>query len=172
MALTTKRLCERWLDNMFMVLYEDLKVFSLYQVEVKQPFLIKKFSYKQSAREWEIYGDIALRLGYKNEALDAYIRSFNSNYSVDCLRKILKIHVEFEQIEAALNIVNQLVLSKEYIYDFARFPNEICTALITLIDRFGFEFISNIATNCTHYELIKPYFEYIKTINNAICLSD
>jgi len=22
MALTTKRLCERWLDNMFMVLYE------------------------------------------------------------------------------------------------------------------------------------------------------
>ena len=27
MAMTTKRLCERWLDNMFMVLYEVNKLY-------------------------------------------------------------------------------------------------------------------------------------------------
>jgi len=169
-AMTTKRLCERWLDNMFMVLYEDLKVFSLFQIEVKQPYLVKKFNYNQSAKEWEIYADIASRLGYKNEALDAYIRSFNSKYSVDCLKKILKIHVEFDQIEPALNIINQLVLAKEYTYDFSKFPNEICTALINLIDSNEIEIVQNIATNCTHYELIKPYFEYIEKMNQAICV--
>ena len=44
---------------------QDLRVFSLFQVEVKQPYLIKKFSYNQSSKEWELYGDLALRLGYK-----------------------------------------------------------------------------------------------------------
>jgi len=169
MALTTKRLCERWLDNMFMVLYEDLRVFSLYQVEVKQPYLIKKFCYNQSAKEWELYGDLALRLGYKNEALDAYIRSFNDKYSVDCLNKILKLHTEFKQVEAALNIINQLVLVKEYNYDNALYPNEICKSLLSLIDSHGLEIVNNIATNCSHYELIKPYFAYVQSVNKELC---
>jgi len=169
MALTTKRLCERWLDNMFMVLYEDLRVFSLFQVEVKQPYLIKKFCYNQSAQEWELYGDLALRLGYKNEALDAYIRSFNDKYSVNCLNKILKLHTEFNQIDAALNIINQLVLVKEYNYDDAYYPNEICNSLLTLIDSSGLEIVNNIATNCSHYKLIKPYFEYAQKVNKEVC---
>jgi len=172
MALTTKRLCERWLDNMFMVLYEDLRVFSLYQVEVKQPHLIKKFCYYQSAKEWELYGDLASRLGYKNEALDAYIRSFNDKYSVDCLKKILQIHTEFNQVAAALNIINQLVLVKEYTYENTYFPNEICDSLVSLIDEEGFEICNNIATNCTHYELIKPYFSYIEKLNKDICTKE
>jgi len=169
MALTTKRLCERWLDNMFMILYEDLRVFSLFQVEVKQPYLIKKFCYNQSAKEWELYGDLALRLGYKNEALEAYIRSFNDKYSVDCLNKILKIHTKFKNVDAALNIINQLVLVKEYIFDKTFYPNEICNSLISLIDASGIEIVDNTATNCSHYELIKPYFTYIENINKDIC---
>ncbi|KAG4095189.1 chaps-domain-containing protein [Neocallimastix lanati (nom. inval.)] len=169
MALTTKRLCERWLDNMFMVLYEDLRVFSLFQVEVKQPYLIKKFSYNQSSKEWELYGDLALRLGYKNEALDAYIRSFNDKYSVNCLNKILKLHTEFNQVDAALNIINQLVLVKEYNYDNAYYPNEICNSLLSLIDNFGLEIVNNIATNCSHYVLMKPYFTYLEKLNKEIC---
>ncbi|ORX45178.1 chaps-domain-containing protein [Piromyces finnis] len=172
MALTTKRLCERWLDNMFMVLYEDLRVFSLYQVEVKQPYLIKKFYYSQSAKEWEFYGDLALRLGYKDEALDAYIRSFNSKYSVDCLVKILRIHTEFKQINAALNIINQLILVKEYTFDNSFYPNEICNSLVSLIDVDGLEIVNNIATNCSHYELIKPYFAYIEKLNKRICTKE
>jgi hypothetical protein len=169
MALTSKRLCERWLDNMFMILYEDLRVFSLFQVEVKQPYLIKKFCYNQSAKEWELYGNLALRLGYKNEALDAYIRSFNDRYSVDCLKKILKLHTEFNQVNAAINIINQLVLVKEYNYDKAYYPNEICNSLLSLIDKFGLEYVNNIATNSSHYELIKPYLEYLLRFNKEIC---
>jgi len=169
MALTSKRLCERWLDNMFMVLYEDLRVFSLFQVEVKQPYLIKKFCYCQSAKEWELYGDLALRLGYKNEAVDAFIRSFNDKYSVDCLNKILKIHTEFNQPVPALNIINQLVLVKEYNFDKCYYPNEISNSLITLIENNGIELINNIATNSTHYDLIKPYFTYIEELNEKIC---
>jgi len=169
MALTSKRLCERWLDNMFMILYEDLRVFSLFQVEVKQPYLIKNFCYYQSAKEWELYGELALRLGYKNEALDAFIRSFNDKYSIECLNKILKIHTEFNQADAALNIINQLVLVMEYNYSKIYYPNDICNALITLIENNGIELINNIATNCSHYELIKPYFTHIEKLNHEIC---
>jgi len=38
---------------------------------------------------------------------------------VNCLNKILKLHTEFNQVDAALNIINQLVLVKEYNYDNA-----------------------------------------------------
>ena len=61
----------------------------------------------------------------QNEALDAYIRSFNDRYSVDCLKKILKLHTEFNQVNAAINIINQLVLVKEYNYDKAYVSRKI-----------------------------------------------
>ncbi|KAG2107331.1 Chs5p-Arf1p-binding proteins-domain-containing protein [Suillus cothurnatus] len=33
-SFTNKRLCERWLDNLFMVLYEDLRVWTIFRAEV------------------------------------------------------------------------------------------------------------------------------------------
>lgn len=33
-AFSSKRLCERWLDNLFMVLYEDLRVYTIWRAEI------------------------------------------------------------------------------------------------------------------------------------------
>lgn len=161
---SSKRLCERWLDSMFMVVYEDLRIFSLYQIETKQPYLVKSFTFFQSAKEWELYGDLALRLGYKNEALDSFIRSFNKEYSVNCLKKILVLHTEFNEVEAALNIINQLVIVKEFKYEKYLYPNEITVSLLKLINKFGIEKVQNVATNMDHYMHIMPYFRYIEKL--------
>lgn len=63
-----KRLCERWLDNLFMVLYEDLRVYTFWRAEDAH-YRAQQTAYRKTGTEWELLGDLALRLwhevGYK-----------------------------------------------------------------------------------------------------------
>ena len=43
-----KRLCERWLDNLFMVLYEDLRIYTIWRTEMAQ-YRQQQMQYKKSA---------------------------------------------------------------------------------------------------------------------------
>lgn len=63
---SSKRLCERWLDNLFMVLYEDLRVLTVWRAEMAH-FKAQHMPYRKTATEWEILGDLALRLHRKEE---------------------------------------------------------------------------------------------------------
>lgn len=56
-----KRLCERWLDNLFMVLYEDLRVYTFWRTEAGH-YRAQKIAYRKTGTEWELLGDLALRL--------------------------------------------------------------------------------------------------------------
>ena len=47
-----KRLCERWLDNLFMVLYEDLRIYTIWRTESSQ-YKQQQMKYNKSAEEWE-----------------------------------------------------------------------------------------------------------------------
>lgn len=59
-----KRLCERWLDNLFMVLYEDLRVYTYWRAEMKH-YKVQKMAYKRTGTEWELLGDLSLRLWHE-----------------------------------------------------------------------------------------------------------
>ena len=86
-----KRLCERWLDNLFMVLYEDLRIYTIWRTEMAQ-YRQQQMQYKKSAAEWEILGDLAERLHHKNEALEAYQQCLNIRFSPKAMKGILKMY--------------------------------------------------------------------------------
>jgi flagellar hook-length control protein FliK len=60
----SKRLCERWLDNLFMVLYEDLRVYTLWRAEWEH-FTKQQLQFNKQNNEWEMLGELALRLHHK-----------------------------------------------------------------------------------------------------------
>lgn len=59
-----KRLCERWLDNLFMVLYEDLRVYTFWRTEAAH-YRSQQMPYRKTGTEWELLGDLALRLWHE-----------------------------------------------------------------------------------------------------------
>ncbi|KAF1920886.1 Chs5p-Arf1p-binding proteins-domain-containing protein [Ampelomyces quisqualis] len=84
-----KRLCERWLDNLFMVLYEDLRVYTIWRTEMAQ-YRQQQLLYKKSAEEWEILGELAERLHHEEEALEAYEGCLQIRFSPKAMRGVLK----------------------------------------------------------------------------------
>ena len=94
-SFSNKRLCERWLDNLFMVLYEvwsfrlhavcpdeykytqDLRVWTIFRAEVAH-FKTQHVAYRKTGLEWEILGDLGSRLYHSEEAKEAYQRCLDT----------------------------------------------------------------------------------------------
>ncbi|KAF2661254.1 chaps-domain-containing protein [Lophiostoma macrostomum CBS 122681] len=85
-----KRLCERWLDNLFMVLYEDLRVYTIWRTEMAQ-YRQQQLVYKKSAEEWEILGELAERLHHTDEAVEAYENCLQMRFSPKAMKGVLKL---------------------------------------------------------------------------------
>ncbi|OCK79280.1 chaps-domain-containing protein [Lepidopterella palustris CBS 459.81] len=85
-----KRLCERWLDNLFMVLYEDLRVYTIWRTEMAQ-YRQQQLLYKKSAEEWEILGELAERLHHVDEAVEAYESCLQIRFSPKAMKGMLKL---------------------------------------------------------------------------------
>ncbi|OJJ39413.1 hypothetical protein ASPWEDRAFT_169260 [Aspergillus wentii DTO 134E9] len=86
-----KRLCERWLDNLFMVLYEDLRIYTIWRTEMAQ-FRQQAMEYKKSATEWEILGELAERLHHFDEGIEAYQNCLAIRFSPKAMRGVLKLY--------------------------------------------------------------------------------
>jgi tetratricopeptide (TPR) repeat protein len=103
-----KRLCERWLDNLFMVLYEDLRVYTIWRTEMAQ-YRQQQLLYKKSAEEWEILGELAERLHHNEEALEAYESCLQIRFSPKAMRGVLKYaHID-ENKSKTRDICAQLI---------------------------------------------------------------
>ncbi len=50
LTFTDKRLCERWLDNLFMVLYEDLRIYTIWRAELAH-YESQSIAYESSATD-------------------------------------------------------------------------------------------------------------------------
>ncbi|KAK3378874.1 Chs5p-Arf1p-binding proteins-domain-containing protein [Lasiosphaeria ovina] len=88
--LNNKRLCERWLDSLFMVLYEDLRVYTIWRTQMAQ-YRAQSMQYKKSAEEWEILGSLAERLQHIDEAVEAYRACLSLRFSPKALTGILRV---------------------------------------------------------------------------------
>ncbi|EJS41613.1 bud7p [Saccharomyces arboricola H-6] len=94
--LRAKRLCERWLDNLFMLLYEDLKMYTLWQTE--QLYMdVQNNNHNKLTFEWELFGLCARRLGHLPEAAKAFQNGLSQRFSSRCARKLLEYCVNERQ---------------------------------------------------------------------------
>ena len=100
-----KRLCERWLDNLFMVLYEDLRIYTIWRTESQQ-YRQQQLAYKKTAEEWEILGELAERLHHQPESVEAWQSCLNMRYSPKAMRGILAM---YERQGDARGIIGALI---------------------------------------------------------------
>ncbi|KAK5680575.1 bud site selection protein [Elasticomyces elasticus] len=86
-----KRLCERWLDNLFMVLYEDLRIYTIWRTEASQ-YRQQQLAYKKNPEEWEILGELAERLHHPDEAVEAWQNCLGIRFSPKAMRGVLGLY--------------------------------------------------------------------------------
>lgn len=114
-SFSNKRLCDRWLDNLFMVLYEDLRQYTIWRAEV-QHFRAVNAPYRKSGTDWEIYGDLATRLHHREEAKDAYQRCAEQKFSAKALLRLLEIYSDESNLHRAMEVAIKLCVYQERWY--------------------------------------------------------
>lgn len=114
-SFSNKRLCDRWLDNLFMVLYEDLRQYTIWRAEVQHYRQVQAL-YRKSGTDWEIYGDLATRLHHKDEAKDAYQRCVDQKFSAKALVRLLEIYADEGQLHKAMEVSIKLCVYHERWY--------------------------------------------------------
>ncbi|KAI9771623.1 MAG: hypothetical protein M1840_001838 [Geoglossum simile] len=138
-----KRLCERWLDNLFMVLYEDLRVYTIWRTEMAH-FRQQSLQYKKSAEEWEILGELADRLHHEDEAAEAYEACLTMRFSPKALKGILSMHEREGNARAMLASIIRLISWQYRWYSEVRnahvYPNVSTSITSTKLPPHGIQF--------------------------------
>jgi tetratricopeptide (TPR) repeat protein len=132
--LNTKRLCERWLDSLFMVLYEDLRAYTVWRTQMAQ-YRAQQMQYRKSAEEWEILGALAERLQHMDEAVEAYRACLSLRFSPKALAGILRVFEKTKSTREAVASVIRLV-TWQYRW-YSEFSPELLHTVRTLIEDEG-----------------------------------
>ncbi|KAF9436942.1 hypothetical protein BGZ76_002486 [Entomortierella beljakovae] len=165
-SFSNKRLCDRWLDNLFMVLYEDLRQYTIWRSEIHH-FRSVNAPYRKSGAEWEIYGDLATRLHHREEAKDAYQRCIDQKFSAKALLRLLEIYADDGQLLKAMEVAIKLCVYQERWYQETIFPTSIAYNLNKLIRSEGWAKVQNtlIALNTSPavFKLMSRFLTRAKT---------
>ncbi|KAH3903186.1 related to Bud site selection protein 7 [Saccharomycodes ludwigii] len=120
-TIRDKRLCERWLDNLFMLLYQDMKQYTMWQAE-QLHFEATNTEYHKTTFEWELLGLCATRLKHDKEASEAFQYGLQQRFSATSCRKLLQYYVaertklkknyqlSSQQILTTLNTIDNLII--------------------------------------------------------------
>ncbi|KAF9362559.1 hypothetical protein BGX34_005929 [Mortierella sp. NVP85] len=141
-SFSNKRLCDRWLDNLFMVLYEDLRQYTIWRAEV-QHFRSVHAPYRKSGTDWEIYGDLAMRLHHREEAKEAYQRCAEQKFSAKALVRLLEVYAEEGELHKTMEVAIKLCVYHERWYNEAIFPTAIAYNLNKLLQSESFDKVHN-----------------------------
>ena len=90
----------------------------------------------EADNQWEILGDLALRLQHKEEAKDAFQRCLDSKFSAKALLKLLEMYSAEGDLQRTLNIAIRLTTYHHryvLLYSFPSFFSLIPTASLTLV---------------------------------------
>ncbi|EEY15330.1 bud site selection protein [Verticillium alfalfae VaMs.102] len=132
--LNNKRLCERWLDSLFMVLYEDLRVYTIWRTQMAQ-YRAQSMQYRKSAEEWEILGSLAERLQHTDEAMEAYRSCLAARFSPKALAGILRVFERNKNTREAVAAFIRLV-TWQYRW-YSEFSPELLRTVRSLIEDEG-----------------------------------
>ena len=117
-----------------MVLYEDLRIYTIWRTEMAQ-YRAQSMQYKKSAEEWEILGSLATRLHHPEEAAEAYRACLNIRFSPKALRGIL---TELEKQKNTTETVGAVIKLVTWQYRwYSEFSPELLYAIRTLIEDDG-----------------------------------
>lgn len=142
-SFSNKRLCERWLDNLFMVLYEDLRVWTIFRAEVAH-FKTQHVAYRKTGLEWEILGDLGLRLHHKEEAKEAFQRALDSpRYSIKPWIKLLEMYAEEGDMTRTLQVAIRVAAYQYGEYCELAYPTQIARLVFKLEQAHGQQKIGN-----------------------------
>lgn len=158
-----KRLCERWLDNLFMVLYEDLRVYTIWRAEIAH-FRTQNLGYRKTGTEWEILGELALRLLHKEEARDAFQRCVDVKFSAKAYLRLLEMYTEARDVQRSLWTAIRLTAYHHRWYMEGSFPGAVATSLFKLIKTEGLAKVSYTLVSMSPppaiLRLMQNYFAY------------
>ncbi|KAL9554924.1 hypothetical protein PS6_003165 [Mucor atramentarius] len=162
-SFSNKRLCERWLDNLFMVLYEDLRIYTFWRTEAAH-YRAQQMPYRKTGTEWELLGDLALRLWHENEAREAYEQCLDHKFSAKAWMKLLEIYVTESNVQRALLAAVKLTVYHERWYHEIVYPSEIARNLNVVIRREGLSKMQNMLTSMNLprpvQQLMTQYFDF------------
>ena len=133
----SKRVCERWFDSLFIVLYEDLKVYTVFKTEMDQANSLGS-AYERTALEWELLGDLCVRLNRSEDAKECYDTFLNLRFN---------LHVHYK----TLRIIIKDLRSPEFISDSALIKSALlsCEAIVSVLDRWKWgEAVSPCSPTC------------------------
>ncbi|KAF8067804.1 Chs5p-Arf1p-binding proteins-domain-containing protein [Lyophyllum atratum] len=127
-SFSNKRLCERWLDNLFM----DLRVWTIFRAEVAH-FKTQHVAYRKTGLEWEILGDLGLRLHHKEEAKEAYQRCLDSpRYSAKPWLKLMEMYADEGDIQRSIQTAIRVAAYQYAEYTEMSFPTQIARSFFKL----------------------------------------
>ncbi|KAI2626261.1 chaps-domain-containing protein [Xylaria nigripes] len=132
--LNNKRLCERWLDSLFMVLYEDLRIYTIWRTQMAQ-YRAQSMQYKKSAEEWEILGALAERLRHYDEAAEAYRACLAARFSPKALSGLLRVFRTQKNTRDTVSAVIRLV-TWQYRW-YSEFSPDLLHSIRVLIEEEG-----------------------------------
>ncbi|KAG0241460.1 hypothetical protein BGW41_005918 [Actinomortierella wolfii] len=165
-SFSNKRLCDRWLDNLFMVLYEDLRQYTIWRAEV-QHFRQLSTPYRKPAADWEILGDLATRLHHKEEAKEAYIQCTQQKFSARSLVRLLEIYADEGELHRAMEVAIKLSVYQDRWYHETVYPTAIAYNLNKLIQQHGFAKVNNtllsLDTSPAVFKLMSRFLNRAKT---------
>lgn len=117
-----------------MVLYEDLRVYTIWRTQMAQ-YRAQSMQYKKSAEEWEILGSLAERLQHVDEAVEAYRACLAQRFSPKALAGILRVFERARNTRETVGAVIRLV-TWQYRW-YSEFSPELLRTLRTLIEDEG-----------------------------------
>ncbi|OZJ05425.1 hypothetical protein BZG36_01654 [Bifiguratus adelaidae] len=165
-SFQNKRLCERWLDNLFMVLYEDLRVYTVWRTESAH-YKAQQMPYRKSGIEWEILGDLAFRLHHKEEAKEAYQNCLDQKFSAKAWMRLLEIYADEGNMQKALVAAVKLTVYHERWYHEIVYPSQIAFNLNKLIRREGLGKLQNMLISMNLpppvFKLVVRHFTWAET---------
>ncbi|ORY87518.1 Chs5p-Arf1p-binding proteins-domain-containing protein [Leucosporidium creatinivorum] len=170
-SFSNKRLCERWLDNLFMVLYEDLRVYTIWRAEVAH-FKAQHLPYRKTGTEWEILGELAQRLHHKEEAKDAFQRALDAKFSAKAWLKLLEFYADEGDVQRSLNAAIRLSAYQHRWYMESAYPTAVAHQLFKLIKRDGLAKISYSLVSMNVPQIVlksvmQPYFAHAQTFRST-----
>ncbi|SCW00743.1 LAFE_0C10968g1_1 [Lachancea fermentati] len=119
--IKSKRLCERWLDDLFLDIYDDLKIAMQSQEHREQ---------KYSGLEWELLGLTLLRTRNWSEAVACLRTSIMARFDLVSAEKLLKLYLSDDFTEkgaldpdAVLALLVDKVSYESRFYDTFQLPN-------------------------------------------------
>ncbi|KIK04834.1 hypothetical protein K443DRAFT_675610 [Laccaria amethystina LaAM-08-1] len=166
-SFSNKRLCERWLDNLFMVLYEDLRVWTIFRAEVAH-FKTQHVAYRKTGLEWEILGDLGMRLHHKEEAKEAYQRCLDSpRYSQKPWAKLMEMYAEEGDIQRSIQTAIRVAAYQYAEYTEMTYPTQIARSFFKLGQIHGHAKISftllSMGLPAPILKIMDSYLQYGKT---------